>query len=174
MLLVLRVIQRVIDGELEMKLAYIFCLFLIASPWGAVASEPIFKFERIHQISPDEIWHSNLKPIRGGSASILYLDFDRESAERNHGWIAQGIILGGLGDLDSSPIVVRLWSRKPAHLNAEISRSLSVKNGAAVAIFDLDGSICAPNGGCTSTRFLFSVSNDGNVYANGKLVGSAE
>jgi hypothetical protein len=139
------------------------------------APASIFKYEIIRQISPGEIWHSNQKSIQGTGATILYLGFDRESvgAEEKGGWVSQGIILGGLGDLDSNPTAVRLWSKKPAHLNSTVSRALSGKRASAVAVFDLDGSLCSQTDECLSSRIIFSVTDDGKMLAGNKVIGMA-
>ena len=147
---------------------------LLTAPHATAAPTSVFRYEIVRQISPGEIWDSNEKFVQGTGGTILYLDFDLENAEEKGGWVAQGIILAGQGDLDSIPIAVRLWSRRPAHLNIAASKELSGKTDAVVAIFDLDSRSCPQKDACPSSQIQFSLTNAGKIVADGKVIGAVQ
>jgi hypothetical protein len=153
------------------------CLLIFAFHGSAAAAPAsIFKYEIVHNVTPKEIWHSSQDAIDGSGASIIYFEYDHESgvAGVDGEWRAQGLVIGGLQDVDSIPVMVRLWSKKPLHLNMDASDQLRGKTLGAVAAFDLDGTNCAPSDACEASRFQLSVKGDGKVYANGELVGTPQ
>lgn len=148
--------------------------FLLPTVVARAAEKPVFKYELVSSVSPAELWHSTQRSILGGVASIIYFDFDREDAPKKDGWTAQGLVLGGLGDLDSKPIAIRLWSKMPSHLDINASKELSVQKNAAVALFETEASNCGRKTVCPAQRFQFSVTGDGKVLVDDKLIGSVE
>ena len=146
---------------------------LISTFVGANAADSTdFRYEVISNISSIELWHSNQHLIVGDGVSILYFSFDPEDAARKGSWIAQGIVMGGSGDLGSKPVAIRLWAKSHAVLNEDSAAASAGKVNMA-AQFESRGR-CAPNTSCQPARFEFSVMADGKVLADGQLVGRVE
>lgn len=154
-----------------------FCTGMLLLSVSAMKAGEVksFKYETISTIAPVDLWHSTQRQVLGNGASVLYFEFDRESAPEKDGWTAQGLILGGLGDLDSKPLAIRLWSKLPSHLDIDASKKLSDQRNAAVAIFVADPpNGCPQAGSCPQKRLEFSVSADGKVSINSKSIATVE
>lgn len=104
---------------------------------------------------------------------MIYYAFDPEDPGIKNGWKAQGLLLGGNGDLGSKPVTLRVWSRVPSHIDEKSSSDLSHRKGVAIAVLVEDATEECPES-CPKKRFEFSVTNDGKVFADGKLVGTIQ
>lgn len=166
--------KRVLSVQITITVA---CLCLLSFMESAQAHEDNgFKYEITKSISPYELWHATAHPAAGerAIASITYYEMDPEDTVEKEGWSLQGWIIGGLGDLGSTPIAIRLWTRDSFEVLLREGKNTIVAGTTVektTAVFAIRPKECKEKKPCKDRRFSVSIAGDGKVYINEKLIG---
>lgn len=143
--------------------AGVAALMLAATNVGAAPSA--FEIEPIKSVTPYELWHSTLHPFIGDGVSLQLYQFDPEDAAQRNGKKVCGIVLGGNGDLASTPVAVRLWSRSGCTIDAKKSGP-SKRDGGSMSLTLMENS--------RKETIEFRINADGKMLVNEKIIGSVQ
>lgn len=132
------------------------------------------RFERIDILTTKDFWNlTRTQSIHAKSgAAIGYWQFDSEDAPRQDGWIAVGIVVGGLGDIGEIPIAARVWTSGGVDLLPDVSNAISINADDAIAVFGKNREECTKTPlECAKSLPQFRISPSGKVVAGGESLG---
>jgi len=120
----------------------------------------------ISDVSAKELGHS-VSPVTyfSAGAAISYWAADSENQPWEDGWTSPGIVMAGLGDIEETPVAVRILTKASDRFLKDQSVDESKKGEEAVALLG------APDG---RVRLRFTITRLGHVSVDGATIGVVE